>query len=383
MKKLILLLSTPLFFSCGESSDSESKTAAAIDFSYSLDTIQVDSGEDFVFLNWDLKASGLSQDGKYLYNFDQVNTAIQFINLEMLVLEKTLPLEVEGPNGIGTDRVYNIYSTASENLVLTDNYTVAVIDKDGNKSLGFQYGSSDFQGEKLPEALRITYEEFISEDGSTLITSYGDQEMNKSPQGMTFFDLNNKRFSYKSIPTFTELDPYLFKYYFEGQLAGINYAKIHLILKKDSIIYSNSVTNKVYFYNFSTDSITSKVFESKFTTQKAPGNFSNRADSPEEYTDSDNARQKEVDYGPLFFDDQNEVYWRFAKEMDRMQGDTILFKTVLTAFDPDFNQLHEELLPSDFVLPYKYFARKGMIYTFLNIDDELAFVRIKPKLHEN
>jgi hypothetical protein len=69
--------------------------------------------------------------------------------------------------------------------------------------------------------------------------------------------------------------------------------------------------------------------------------------------------------------------------MDRMKGDTILFKTVLTAFDPDFNQLHEELLPPNFVLSRKYFARKGMIYTFLNIDDELAFVRIKSKLHEN
>jgi hypothetical protein len=382
MNRLTYLVIVFALASCSPKADSKNETDT-INFSYILDTIQVVSGEDFVFLNWDLKASGLSQDGKYLYNFDQVNTAIQFINLEMLVLEKTLPLEVEGPNGIGTGRVYNIYSTASETLVLTDNYTVAVIDKDGNKSLGFQYGNSDFQGEKLPEALRITNAEFISEDGRTLITSYGDQEMNKSPQGMAFFDLNNRKFSYKSIPTFTELDPYLFKYYFEGQLAGINYAKIHLISKKDSIIYSNSVTNKVYFYNFSTDSITSKVFESKFTTQQAPGNFSNRADSPEEYTDSDNARQKEVNYGPLFFDDQNEVYWRFAKEMDRMKDDTILFKTVLTAFDADFNQLHEELLPSDFTLPSKYFARKGMIYTFLNIDDELAFVRIKPKLHEN
>jgi hypothetical protein len=64
--------------------------------------------------------------------------------------------------------------------------------------------------------------------------------------------------------------------------------------------------------------------------------------------------------------------------MDRMKGDTIVFKTVLTAFDSDFNQLHEELLPSDFTLPSTYFARKGMIYTFLNIDDELAFVRLKP-----
>jgi hypothetical protein len=88
MKKLISLLSTTLFFSCGESSDSESKTAAAIDFSFILDTIQVDSGEDFVFLNWDLDVSRTSQDGNYLYNFDQIKMAIQFINLEDLVLEK-------------------------------------------------------------------------------------------------------------------------------------------------------------------------------------------------------------------------------------------------------------------------------------------------------
>jgi len=45
--------------------------------------------------------------------------------------------------------------------------------------------------------------------------------------------------------------------------------------------------------------------------------------------------------------------------------------------------VNEELLPSDFTLPRKYFAREGMIYTFLNIDDELAFVRIKPTVHEN
>jgi hypothetical protein len=383
MKKLISLLSTTLFFSCGESSDSESKTAAAIDFSFILDTIQVDSGEDFVFLNWDLDVSRTSQDGNYLYNFDQIKMAIQFINLEDLVLEKTLSLEIEGPNGIGTDRVYNIYTTESDKLVLTDNYNVAVIDQDGKRSLGFQYVNHDFKGEKLPEALRITYDEFISKDGKTLIISYGDQEMNKSPIGLAFFDLENKVFSYKSFPAFAELDPYVFKYYFDGRPAGFNNANIHLIMKNDSLIFSTSVFNKVYFYNFSTDSTTSKNFQSKHTTQTAPGNYPNRTDTQQELLKVAQTIEKEVNYGPLFFDEQNAVFWRFTKEMDRMKGDTILFKTVLTAFDPDFNQLHEELLPPNFVLSRKYFARKGMIYTFLNIDDELAFVRIKSKLHEN
>ncbi len=63
-----------------------------------------------------------------------------------------------------------------------------------------------------------------------------------------------------------------------------------------------------------------------------------------------------------------------------MKGDKIVYKTVLTAFDPEFSQLHEELLPSNFNFPSKNFTRQGMIYSFLNIDDELAFVRIKPSL---
>lgn len=380
MRKLYFLFLSALIISCGEKA-SEAEMPTALNFSYTLDTVMVDAGDGFVFLNWDLDVSRISNDGNYLYNFDQIKMAIQFINLENLVLEKTLPLEIEGPNGIGTDRVYNIYTTASDKLVLTDNYNVAVIDQDGKRSLAFQYVNNDFKGEKLADTLRFTYHEFISKDGKTLISSYGDQEMNKSPIGLVFFDLENRVFSQKSFLTFAELDPYVFKYYLDGRLAGLNNAEIHLIMKNDSLIFSTSVFNKVYFYSFSTDSTTSKTFISKYTTQIAPGNYPNRTDTQQELLKVSQTLEKEVNYGPPFIDEQNEIYWRFTKEMDRMKGDTIVFKTVLTAFDQNFTQLHEELLPSNFILPRKYFAREGMIYTFLNIDDELAFVRIKPSIY--
>ncbi|WP_075348864.1 DUF4221 family protein [Algoriphagus marinus] len=377
MKKPLYLAVLVGFFACSEK-DVASDSDRSVDFSYSLDTVIVDAGDEFIYLNWDLTASATSPDGSYLYNWDQGKNSVQFINLENLMLEKILPLEVEGPNGIGTDRVYHIYTSEDNKLVLTDTYTVAVIDFDGKKSLGFQYVNSGFKGDKLPETMRITYQEFISNDGKFLIATYGDLQMNEPPSGIALFDLEKKELSLKSIPTFYEQEPYLFKYYFDGNLAGMNEADIHLMMKNDSVIFSSSVFNKVYFYQFATDSTTSLDFQSKYTSTRAPGNYPKQTNTYPEFMDIAKVFEQEVSYGRLFFDDQNKVYWRFAKEMDSMKGDTIQYKTVLTAFDPQFNQLHEELLPSDFDLPDTYFAREGMIYTFLNINDELAFVRIKP-----
>jgi hypothetical protein len=378
MNRLNYLLLVFALVSCSTGSDSKKEREENINFSYNLDTVWVDSGEEFIYLNWSLISSGLSQDGRLLYNFDQAKTAIQFIDLENLVMEKTLPLEVEGPNGIGARLMYGIYAANEGNIVLSDNYYVSVVDEEGNKSFGFRFNNYDYDGEKFPNGMNITWGEAVAKDGKTIFWLYGSEKMDRSPSGVAIFNLETKTVSIKPIEIFQELDPYRVYFSINGQPSGIGYADIHLQVKNDSLLFSNSVTNKVYFYHLSTDSITTKTYESKFTAQVAAGNYPDRTDSEQEYVDVIKAMEKEVNYGPLFFDDQNDIYWRFAKEMDRMKGDTIVFKTVLTAFDSDFNQLHEELLPSDFTLPSTYFARKGMIYTFLNIDDELAFVRLKP-----
>jgi len=109
MKKLGYLAVLAGFFACSEK-DAASNSDRSIEFSYSLDTVMIDSEDEFIYLNWSLISSGLAQDSRLLYNFDQAKTAIQFIDLKNLVLETTLPLEVEGPNGIGARLMYGIYA---------------------------------------------------------------------------------------------------------------------------------------------------------------------------------------------------------------------------------------------------------------------------------
>ena len=380
MSKYFCFLFALLLVGCNSEKTSENTDSDAFDFSYTIDTVIVDSKEEIIFLNWDLETSAISLDGKYLYNYDHSNTAIQFIDLENLVFEKLLPIEKEGPNGLGGNRVYHIYAAENDHLILTDSYHVAMIDLDGNKSMNFQYDKFDFKGKKLPETMRITSQESVSHDGSTLITTYGDLEMKNAPSGLAFFELEKRVFSHIPIAIFSELQPYLFRYYLDGNLAGMNQADTYLIMKNDSLIITSSAFNKINFYHFSTDSITTKTFQSKLTSNSASSNYPKETHTRQELLEVGKTIENEVDFGPLLFDEENQVYWRFSKEMDRMIEDSIVFKTVLTAFDSNFDHMQEKLLSSDFQLPRKYFIRNGMIYTFLNIDDELAFVRLKPTI---
>ncbi|MEB2776588.1 DUF4221 family protein [Algoriphagus sp. D3-2-R+10] len=380
--RLVFLFILTAFVSCNSKDSAESTQAETIDFSYELDTVMVDAGDQFIHLNWQVTTSDLSDDGQLFYNFKTGanEPGLEVIDLENLKLERVIPMSLDGPNAIRSPYVSNVYMLPDGTFYLSDSYEFYHFDQEGNKLSTMVYAKQEFEGEKLEDGMRIKLNETLSRDRKTILNLYGKEQMEEMPEGFALFDLENQIVKYLPTDLFKELDKYKTVLYFDGSeyASSMGMAQIHLSLQNDSIIYSNSVQNKVYFYHLKTDSLTSKDFSSSITSKEAKANYAKRSETMEDFQEISKEKDKEVMYGHLFFDDQNDVYWRFAKEMDRMKGDTVLYKTVLTAFNPAFNQLHEVLLPSDFVLPYEYFAREGMIYTFLNIDDELAFVRLKP-----
>lgn len=386
MKQLSFLALLALAFSCGEKSTSDSENTASINFSYTMDTVMVEPGDQFIYLNRGLFTSDLSADEKYFYNFKTGSNelGLEVIDLENLKLERVIPMSLDGPNAIRSPYVSKVYMLPDDTFYLSDNYEVYHFDQEGNKLSTLNYAKQEFEGEKLPTGKRIQFGETLSKDGKRFVILYGGEKMTDPAEGLALFNLEKRTVQYKPWDIFKELDKYQSVFYYQGdQPMSMILASAYLQLKNDSLLYSNTAQNKIYFYNLKTDSVSSKQFSSKYTSQEAPGSYQKRTESEEEFQEIMKEQNKEVTYGSLFFDQKNDVYWRFAKEMDRMKGDTIQYKTVLTAFDPEFNQVHEELLPSGFVLPFKYFARDGMIYTFLNIEDELAFVRLKPNFEND
>ena len=381
-----LRLFTPIILavlaSCSSKNSSEGTNPSSRDITYELDTVMVDAGDEFIYVNWKLTTSDLSADEKYFYNFQTGanDPGLEIIDLENLKLERVIPMSMDGPNGIRSPYMSDVYAHADGTIYLSDSYEFYHFDQEGNKLSTLNFENYEFEGEKLPEELRIDLNHTFDKENKRVITLYSDQKLVKAPLGIAVFDLEKKHFYYKPLPALKEMENYRINFYMDNNLMGAMFSSFELMAKNDTLILSNSGSNELFFYNLKTDSLSSKAYSSQYTNFEITKSFPERVDSESEYRDLLKETQKNVHYGPLIFDKQQEVYWRFTKEMDRMKGDTIVHKTVLTAFDRNFEQLSEKLLPEEYVLTYKFFMRGGMIYSFLNIDDEAAFVRLKPTI---
>ncbi len=369
--------------SCNSKESSENTASKSVEISYELDTVMVDAGDEFIHVNWQMTASDLSKDGRYLYNFKTgaEKPGLEIIDLENLKLERVIPMSLDGPNSIRHPYISSVDLLNDGTFYLSNSYDFFRFDQDGNKLSTFTFTNHDFKGEKLPEDLRIDLNQILSEDGNSLITFYADQSLERAPLGIAVFDLENESFYFKPVDILKSLEKYRVNFYFNENPAGAMFSSYHLLSKSDTLIFSNGGVNQLYFYDLKTDSISSKTYSSEFTSYEITTSFPSRMDDQEAYRKLMKETDNEVKYGALHYDKKNKVYWRFTKELDRMKGDTAQFKTVLTAFNPQFEQEGELLLQEDFVLPYKIFIKDGMIYTFLNIEDEAAFVRLKPTLN--
>jgi hypothetical protein len=161
-----------------------------------------------------------------------------------------------------------------------------------------------------------------------------------------------------------------------GTSIGGTFSMKNILLQGDSAIFSVAAENKVYFLNLSTDSLSNKTYQSKFTSSTSTKTFPENVETEQEFQAVGDAREKEIRYYEFNYDSKNDVYWRFSTESTGSP------KAVLTAFSRDFDQLGETLLDEKFVYPSMMFVRDGMIYTYLNQDDEVYFVRVKPKFKD-
>lgn len=354
------------------SNEKKSDKHQSLDISTEMDTVKVDAGDELIYVNWSLSSSGEYPDGKYLYNFKRTKPiALEILNLETLNLEKIIPMDLEGPNGLGTEYISKVHPTLGGNFIFRDGYQVSTFDNDLKKISSYRLDKEEFILESLPEGLRVWLDQALSNDGKVLAAFYGGQNMTDPKEGLIVIDFEAQKaqiFPLESLKTWIK---YQTTFLYSGQPMNATFPPNNILVKGDSVVFSIGAENKVYFLDLKTDSISHKTYESQFTSQVSQALFPETVDSEEKFQEIFKEKLNEVRYGNFHFDEKNQVYWRFTMESP---------KAVLTAFSTDFEQLGEILLDEKFKLPSKVFVRDGMIYTFLNQDDEVYFVRLKPQI---
>lgn len=366
MRKLPLIFCLAICISCTKSID-ETKQEE-FKFSYQVDTVLVDSGDDFIYLRRGLGLGALSPDKKLLYNFNPDATRLEVIDLDQLKWVNQKPMELEGPLGTGFPRSIKISEDGRFFFVgFTD---FREFDPAFQEQKLYRFRSEKPEGLEENEVLGEEY--FISKNGTQVFVPYGPENGEEPKTGMamiTLEDLTLKKFPFD---LWQRTQNYISSLYLDGKLQSRSFEQVDVYPMESQVLISSHNFNEVYLLDLESDSIIHKTYHSELTadTKKVPDRTT--LDAPEQMREAFIKMNEEVDFSNFYYDEKNQKFFRFSRELERKIGDSTVHKQILTIFDQDLIQLHEERFPINY-FGLKFF-KDGQLWSFVNVDDELGFI---------
>ncbi|WPR76770.1 DUF4221 family protein [Algoriphagus sp. NG3] len=377
-----LLISAALFLAVSSCNSKEEKKQTVSDrIRVSLDTVLVDSGDEFLYLQDQLYYSGLSNDKSYLVNFNRQDFTTEKIDLDELRLLEKVQFEKEGPNGVLNLANYvSHFSLLSDgNILFWDYFMYKVFDQNGHlvrdlaldkiapEFLGTDeyYAGAFFQVENNSDRLIAFI--FHWESGSSLVFD---------------FDLKDQTFKKLELTELEKLNDFNVNLLYEGTPAGSYGPSAKTISVNGQIVISNTAFNEVLIFDLDKDSLYTKSWNTHLLADK-------KSYVPPKEVERTSGQLKEIikrneedlNYKSFFWDEKNERFFRFSERMhfgEELNGYGDYVSTgsdiFLSVFNKDFNLIAEAEISELDKLPVTYFTKDGNIWMFENIDDEMAFV---------
>lgn len=376
MRKLYFVIGLYLFFSCGTERE-KGTSSGSLDFTVEIDTVMVDAGDEILMAGSNIFISDLSKDKKYLYNFDHKQALIEVIDLEELMLDRKIPVEREGPNGIGT--YTNFMQAIGDNTFAFTSYmSSSIINLDGEKIWDFNFRNEKLSGDTLAKGENISpnytftngFEEFYTQIAAHPNFSSSLAKVNTG----------NSTLKRIEVPQLQKLKDFNIHLEMEGGGMMTYHASIRLSPWHKGLIISNSVFNENILYFSEEDTVVLKTYRSGLTPNEKIVNFKNKVSSEEEMGSEYEKMSGQIEFGPLLWDDTSGKYYRLSHILrPKIEGeDGRKADVYLTVFDKDLNMLGEIPVKDYTKMPsYKHFAKDGTIWLHENVDDELGFIRIR------
>lgn len=364
-------------FSCSENSD-KFGSGYFSNIQIKLDTIKIDPIGQILYLNDDIQGADISKDEKYLYNFNFYDHSLEKINLNELRLEEKLPFEKEGPNGTG-QFMGRIELYSRNQLIIGDINRMELFSLEGVKLLTIRYKNFSVgleNGDQIvgnpvldinANRLYILTNRLSDKIYSLLILNISSSEVLKVPLE-SFTNLNDYRFTLRVGNGSVSIDPYVRMEKFGSKL-----------------ILSNQVNSDFLVFDTSIDSLLLKTYSSNLTDSGKLGNYKKEHETEKSLGDEYTKFLQDINFLPPFWDDKNQVFYRFSYQEIKGHDEKNQQKQVkvyLSAFDSNLNLLGEvqidhlnEISNNAFFRRFPmHFVKDGNIWIYKNISDELYFI---------
>ena len=380
-----LLIAAALFLAVSACASKEEKKQVIWDqISVSLDTVHVDSGDEFLYLQDQLYYSGLSNDKTYLLNFNRQDYTTEKIDLDELRLSEKVQFEKEGPNGVlnVVNYVSHFSLLSDQNILFWDYYLYRIFDQNGQivSDWSLDKIAPEFLGTDEYSAGAIFQVENNLDRVIALIFHWESES-----RLILDFNLKDQTFEKIALPELENLTDFNVNLTYEGAPAGSYGPSANAISVNGKIIISNTAFNELLIFDLEKDSLYTKSWNTHLLADKKsyvpPKEVERTSGQLKEII---RRTEEDINYRSFFWDEKNERFFRFSERMNFGEdlngyGDYISIGSdiFLSVFDKDFNLIAEAEIPELNNLPLTYFSKDGNIWMYENINDELAFVILK------
>lgn len=339
--------------------NSESVDSQLQKFTYTIDTLRIESGDHLLSVATGIPKAKLSKDERYLFYYDYNAHSIEKIDLENAAWVTTLDMDKEGPKGV-MDR------SRFDFIPLTDSsfriYTKKTF-KDFSISNELLNSSLPLDSLiEIPEKLEIQNSGQISSDLKFL---YGLTSDFRQEQKLVWIDLED--YSLQE----TGIDSMDYRENFKIILDGMSVS---------GMIASTFSNERIYVYHsdgIDAYEVDPKSGEKRFidnqpqiTPKRKEGKFPKQAQKSE-LAKVLELKNLEVYYHDLVYDKINQGFYRIATRKTENKGRTQVYQLI---FDQELNLISEvDLTDLGIDNLANYFVRKGRIYLQNKETDELEF----------
>ncbi|WP_158859006.1 DUF4221 family protein [Lunatibacter salilacus] len=374
---IILLVAGQLACSSGDSLDS---IGGSTSLDYSLDTVMVDPGDEILFVSGRLYQSDLSPDHKFLYNFNQHDHSFEQIDLDELKLVRKYPFEKEGPNGIG-EFFRSFFLLDNDHLMVLSFPNPGIFDLSGKKlhELDFKNFGNDEDGIQDGENFVVSIDHPTEENQYLGFV----RNFEKKSTELMRVDLNEGIAKRISVPQYKNLRKFDLQFS-DGKSFMIYGPQSYLVEEGSKILLGSNFSNEIYQYLPESDSLLVKSYQSQLTENEKTEPSGNEFDTQEAFREAVRQVQEQISFSPPVWDDLYRVYYRFSHKEVFEDASTEAFQfptateaeVYLTIFDENLSMLAETEISSISMPPQKHFVKDGKIWMFVNMEDEIGFVRL-------
>lgn len=354
-----------MFLSCQENKNEQDSSV----IEYSIDTVIVDSKDRILDLSGYLQRADLNADGKTFFLYNRHDHSIDVINLKTREFVKSLPLEVEGHNGVG-QYVFGLQSLKDNLLFLKSLPFSSVIDKNGHvvqkvdwlsakDSLGEPFGT-------VPPRMEV-----VADIGDWLVMGTNLDFM-KETAFLGVLSVRENRVKNIDLDPKNSFTDYFFK-------AGIVPRPPWVSLTADGnhIYVTHQYSSEIILFNRRGELIKVVDYEPKLTPKrpKLPEILNG---TREQIRKEQQKLAEQVSFEAPVWDKLNNRYFRFSEQWIYGDGsdETAGYpraRVFLSVFDGAFNLVGEVEVKDLFRANYKYFAKDGKLWVCQNFSDELGF----------